>query len=85
MLKTICSALLAASVIVAPALAATGKSDEVKAKPVKTSVLNANAKMGAHHTRHVRHHYRHKNKKMSATKSAPKITHQGAAPATKHG
>jgi hypothetical protein len=85
MLKTISVALLAASVIAAPALAATGKADEAKAKPVKTSVLNANAKMGTHHTKHVRHHSQHKSKKMSAIKSAPKIAHKGAATAAKHG
>ena len=65
MIKTISAALLAVSVLAAPALAATGKSDEArttKATPAaKASVLNANAKMGRHHhVRHVRHHGTHK-------------------------
>jgi uncharacterized protein YceH (UPF0502 family) len=66
MLKTISAALLAVSVLAAPALAAGNgkttqapviKSEQVKVKP---SVLNANAKMGRHHVRHVRHHRFHK-------------------------
>ena len=56
MLKTISAALLAVSVLAAPALAAgTGKTTQApvtKAAQVKPSVLNANAKMGRHHVRH---------------------------------
>jgi hypothetical protein len=71
MLKTISAALLAISVLAAPAMAAGVAKDTVKNKPapvaktaqapvinavkVKPSVLNANAKMGAHHHRH--HHF----------------------------
>ena len=75
MLKTISAALLAASVLVAPALAATGKNDEarvIKSTPVKASVLNANAKMGRHHHRHYRHYSHRHHKKMAAIKVAPK-------------
>jgi hypothetical protein len=74
MLKTISAALLAASVLAAPALAATGKSDEARViKPTaKASVLNANAKMGRHHTKHVRHYNNRHHKKVAATKVAPK-------------
>jgi hypothetical protein len=57
MLKTISAALLAVSVLAAPAMAAgTGKTQApaIKAGQVKASVLNANARMDRHH-----HHYRH--------------------------
>jgi hypothetical protein len=57
MLKTISAALLAVSVLAAPAMAAgTGKTQApvIKAAQIKASVLNANARMGHHH-----HHYRH--------------------------
>jgi hypothetical protein len=64
MIKTISAALLAVSVLAAPAMAGTaGRASHaapaakfVQAKP---SVLNANAKMGRHHHRHhahLRHH-----------------------------
>lgn len=83
MLKTISAALLAVSVLAAPALAAgqgkTAHAPVIKAeqvKQVKPSVLNANAKMGRHH-RHVRHHRFHKH--MGALK-----THQFSKVAIKH-
>ncbi len=66
MLKTISAALLAASILVAPALAASPTTKmthapAIKAVQVKSSVLNANARMGHHHHGHYRHHrhYRH--------------------------
>ena len=77
MLKTISAALLAVSVLAAPALAAgTGKTTQapvIKAEQVKVkpSVLNANAKMGSHH-RHYRHHRSHKH--MGALKTHQKVT-----------
>jgi hypothetical protein len=102
MLKRISAALLAVSVLAAPALAATsGKTNEApltKSAPVKTSdktdvkggikssVLNANAKMGGHHKshhKHVRHHRHHK--KMGAIKSHTKVSFKQAKPATKRG
>jgi len=95
MLKTISAALLAVSVVAAPVMAAgsskttqapAAKAAQVKPKAdaqVKPNALNANAKMGRHHVKHVRHHRAHK--KVSAVK-----THQSSkaieqAPATKRG
>jgi len=73
MLKTISAALLAISVLAAPAMAAGIAKHTVKTTPVsksaqapvinavkvKPSVLNANAKMGRHHHRSHRHHRFH--------------------------
>lgn len=57
MLKTISAALLAVSVLAAPAIAATsGQTAPVKAAAARTGVLNAQASMGRHH---VSHHHRH--------------------------
>ena len=65
MLKTISAALLAASVLAAPAMAGTAGSATraapvIKSVQVKPSVLNANAKMGRHHHRHGWHHRHHR-------------------------
>ena len=64
MLKTISAALVAVSVLAAPALAGTpGKTAQapaVKAEQGKAKVLNANATMGRHH-KHYRHHRHHKH------------------------
>jgi hypothetical protein len=61
MLKTISAALLAASVLIAPAMAGTartGHAPATKSVTHKSNVLNANAKMGRHHhRRHVRHYH----------------------------
>jgi hypothetical protein len=80
MFKTISAALLAVSVLAAPALAATPTKTThapvIKAVQVKSSVLNANAKMGRHH-RHFRHHRFHK--RIGALK-----THQYSKVAIKH-
>ena len=93
MLKTISAALLAVSVLAAPALAATPaknaarttqapviKSEQVKVKP---SVLNANAKMSHH--RNYRHHRSHKH--MGALKSHKfsKVTVKHVTSAAKRG
>ena len=71
MLKTISAALVAVSVLAAPALAGTpGKTAPapvnktvqapvVKAEQGKAKVLNANARMGHH--KHYRHHRHHKH------------------------
>ena len=90
MFKTISAALLAVSVLAAPALAATsGKTNEApvtKQAPIKTGVLNANAKMGGHHKSHVKHHRHHRShKKMSAHKTHTKVSFKQAKPATKRG
>lgn len=71
MLKTISAALLAVSVLAAPAMAAgrTPHAPAIKAAHVKQNVLNANAKMGSHHVKHVRHHVAHKRT------GAPKTHH----------
>ena len=65
MIKTISAALLAVSVLAAPAMAGTARSAAhpapvIKSAQVKPGVLNANAKMGRHHHRHVRHHRHHR-------------------------
>jgi hypothetical protein len=64
MLKTISAALLAVSVLAAPAMAGTAKiahasthAPAVKTGQIKASMLDANARMGRHHRHH--HHYRH--------------------------
>jgi len=93
MLKTISAALLAVSVIAAPALAANpGKTVQppaaktaaqapaIKGGEVKTGALNANAKMNH------QHHYRyHHHKKITALKSHTKPVFKNAAksPTTK--
>ena len=71
MLKTITAALIAVSVLAAPALAGTpGKAAAapvnktvqapvIKAEPGKAKALNANARMGHH--KHYRHHRHHKH------------------------
>jgi hypothetical protein len=91
MLKTISAALLAVSVLAAPALAATPakdatrtqapviKTEQMKAKP---GVLNANAKMGRHHA-HYRHHRSHKH--MGALKTHQKLSVKHITSATKRG
>lgn len=66
MLKTISAALLAVSVVAAPAMAGIAKSAShaapiAKSVQVKPSVLNANAKMGRHHHRHGYHHRHHRH------------------------
>ena len=66
MLKTLSAALLAASVLVAPALAAspatkTAHPPVIKAVQMKSSVLNANARMGHHHHGYHRHHRYHRH------------------------
>ena len=97
MLKTISAALLAVSVLAAPALAAgqaanqatkTAQAPVIKAEQVKQtkpSVLNANARMGRHHVRHVSHHRFHKH--MGALKSHKfsKVSTKHVTSATKRG
>jgi hypothetical protein len=86
MLKTISAALLAVSVLAAPALAAgqgnkTADAPVIKAeqaKQAKPSVLNANAKMGHHH-KHFRHHRSHKH--MGALKTHQKVAIKHVVPA----
>jgi hypothetical protein len=79
MLKRISAALIAVSMLAAPAMAAsTGKTETAPITKsvapaaklqVKPSVRNANAKMGRHHHRHYSHYRSHKKaSKMSAAK-----------------
>jgi hypothetical protein len=98
MLKTISAALLAVSVLAAPAMAASSdktaqapatKSVQVKpsvlnAKQVKPNALNANAKMSRHH-RHHSHHRSHKKMTALKTHQVSKATIKHVTPATKRG
>jgi hypothetical protein len=86
MFKTISAALLAVSVLAAPALAATsGKIKEapvIKSVPVKASVLNANARMEhGHHHRHYRHYRHHRH--VGAIKTHTKVSFKQAKPSTR--
>jgi hypothetical protein len=49
-----------------------GKTIQPAAAQAKPAALNANAKMGKHHRKHVSHHHRHHGK-MAALKTQPKI------------
>jgi hypothetical protein len=86
MLKTISAALLAVSVLAAPAMATgsgkTAPAPVIKAVQVKTSVLNANARMGRHHHRH---HRFHKHMGALRTHQFAKVTTKHVTPATKRG
>jgi hypothetical protein len=81
MLKTISAALLAVSVMAAPAFAGTyGKTTDapvIKSELAKSKVLNANARMGRHHHRHhhryIRHHRHHKHIGVIKTHVTPKV------------
>jgi hypothetical protein len=96
MLKTISAALLAVSMLAAPALAAgSGKTNQatavktihapvVKAVQVKPSVLNANARMG-HHRKHFRHHRHHPRMGALKTHQFSKLTSKHIATAAKRG
>ena len=94
MLKTISAALLAVSVLAAPALAAGQATNHavktapvIKAEQVKqTKPLNANARMGRHHVRHASHHSAH-HKNFGALKSHKfsKVSTKHITPAGKRG
>jgi hypothetical protein len=82
MLKTISAALLAVSMIAAPALAAgTGKTARVPT----AKTLNARAQMGHHHHKHYYHHHVRHHHHMGAVKSHSKVSFRHAAPTAKHG
>ena len=89
MLKKISVALLAVSFLAAPALAAgAGKATQApaaKAAQVKPTALNANAKMGRHHVKHVRHHRLHKKTGAIKTHQSSKATIKPAAVTSKRG
>ena len=81
MFKTISAALLAVSVLAAPALAGSpGRSAHapvIKAEMSKAKLFNANARMGRHHHKHFRHHRHHrhvgKHMGMLRTHGTPKV------------
>jgi hypothetical protein len=86
MLKTISAALLAVSMVAAPALAASPTKSThapvVKAEQVKSNkVLNANARMGRPHHKYVRYHRHHKHMGMLKTHGAPKFAVKHSTPA----
>ncbi len=87
MFKTISAALVAVSVLAAPALAGTpGKTCHAPA-PVKTErgnvkVLNANARMGRHH-QHYRHHRHYKHIGLHKAHAKPHIAVKHMTPAAR--
>jgi hypothetical protein len=87
MFKTISAALLAVSVLAAPAMAATVKSHVpvIRATQAKHSVLNANAEMGRHQHKHFRHHHAHKRITALKKHQSSKVTIRHLTPATKRG
>ena len=101
MLKKISAALIAVSMLAAPAMAASTSKTETapitkSVAPaarlqVKPSVRNANAKMGRHHHRHYSHYRSHKKMSVAKTNTASKtnkvskLTIKHAGPATKRG
>jgi Ni/Co efflux regulator RcnB len=94
MLKTISAALLAVSVLAAPALAAgqskatqapANKTEQVKQVQAKPKALNANAKMGHHHVRHVRHQSFHKHMGALKTQKLSKVSIKHVTPTAKRG
>jgi hypothetical protein len=52
---------------------------------VKPNPLNANAKMGRHHVKHVRHHRAHKKMSALKTHQVSKATIKHIAPAIRRG
>jgi hypothetical protein len=87
MCKTISAALLAVSVLAAPAMAAgrTPHAPAIKTTHVKHSVLNANAKMGRYHHKHHRHHHAHKRVGALKKHQFSKVTIKPATHAVKRG
>jgi hypothetical protein len=95
MLKTISAALLAISVLAAPAMAAstakpahapitkTTQAPVIKSVKAKPSVMNANARMDRHHHRFHRHFHKH----MGAYKAHQfsKVSVKHVTPALKRG
>ena len=77
MFKTIAAALLAISVLAAPALAGspgkTAHAPVIKAEQSKSKFFNANARMGRHHHKHLRHHRHHKHMGLLKTHGTPKF------------
>lgn len=89
MLKTISAALLAVSVLAAPALAAgtdnTAPAPVTKSVQTKANVVNANAKMVRHHVRHASHHRFHKKVATHKMHRSSKIAARHVTPRGKRG
>jgi hypothetical protein len=89
MFKTISAALLAVSVLAAPAMATgtlkTTHAPAFKTEQMKRSVLNANAKMDRHHPSHYRHHHFHKKMGALKTRHFSKVTVKHVNSAIKRG
>jgi hypothetical protein len=95
MLKKISAALIAISMLAAPAMAAGSLKTSTApiTKPVapganlkvKPSVHNANAKMGGHHHRHFRHHHARKHYGAIKIHKVAKVTVKHIGSATKRG
>ena len=86
MLKIISAALLAVSVLAAPAMAAsrTPHAPVIKTAQVKHSVRNANAKLSRHHYK-LRHHRAHKRIGALKKHSLSKVSIKHVTPVTKRG
>ena len=86
MFKTISAALLAVSVLGAPAFAVTGRvAPAFKPTATKASVLNAHARMGRHHHKYVRS-YHHRHHKVGMIKTHAKVGFKhGSRISTRHG
>ena len=99
MLKTISAALLAISVLAAPAIAADAAKNTTKAAPIaktaqapavksvkaKPAVMNANARMGRHHHRFHRHSHKHMTGKHVVGKHiGARKAHQSSKVSVKH-
>jgi len=88
MLKKISAALLVASMIAVPAMAASSTKNVTapvtKSVQAKPGLLNAKAKMTQHH-KHYRHHGAHKKMGASKMHQSSKATIKHVAPATKRG
>ena len=98
MLKKISAALIAVSMLAAPAMAASTASTETApitksvtpvAKPHVKKVRTASAKIGRHHHRHYsqlhRSHKKVSASKINKTSKVSKVTIKRPGPTTKHG
>jgi hypothetical protein len=89
MLKTISAALLAISVLAAPALAAdsgkTAQAPVIKTEQAKPDPRGANDKMIRHHRHHRHHHRFHKRISALRTHRLTRLSIKHTAASTKRG
>jgi hypothetical protein len=95
MLKTVSAALLAVSVLAAPALAAgtekatpapvANSASVSKPAQMNESARTANAKMGRHQIRHSRHHHFHKKMAKHRMHKSPEVAAKHLAHPAKRG